>query len=151
MYKKIKVGFLMILASLLLILSGCDLLFGKSKERTSADEDAVRLENEVSKVSGKVKSSENEKINEKVKYNIIYFEYLNNSQEAYPSLDIGYIDINGERKSKIFENYQEKIIEGKKPYLIVENDKAFIYRPPYISYIQDDTDGKIINKKENDE
>ncbi|MFN2747979.1 hypothetical protein ACINLE_21350 [Bacillus sp. z60-18] len=82
------------------------------------------------------------------KYDLVWFDYLNDSKsEKAPLLKVSYM-IDGKQKTKTFKNYVENIEDIEQPYIKIRDDEAFIYRPPYIKYDQEPLEGVVKDKIE---
>ena len=85
------------------------------------------------------------------KYNLEYFETLNSGESDYPKVDIAY---NKNGKTNHFHTSSKKIYEhilkdgNKKPYVIKDGNKYHIYRPPYMTYSDNDIEGTVESKDE---
>jgi len=81
---------------------------------------------------------------------LVYSEILNNGSHHYPKVEIAYKDGKKIRHFKIDSSkmYDHIIDDGnKKPYVEKKGDKYHIYRPPYMTYSDDEFEGKV-DKKE---
>ncbi|MGG1338519.1 hypothetical protein [Bacillus amyloliquefaciens] len=80
-------------------------------------------------------------------YDLVWFDYLNaSSTDSAPPVKVAYMEKHKE-KTKTFEKYTENVEDIEKPYIKIVNDKVYIYRPPYLKYIQDPVEGKVKDKK----
>ncbi|MGG3102105.1 hypothetical protein ABEP12_02260 [Bacillus velezensis] len=80
------------------------------------------------------------------KYDLVWFDYLNSDDtDSRPTVKVAYID-KGKEKIKSFHSYTEDVLEIDKPYIKIKGDEVFIYRPPYMKYVQDSIEGKVKEK-----
>ncbi|KIN40253.1 hypothetical protein B4071_4373 [Bacillus subtilis] len=50
-------------------------------------------------------------------------------------------------KTKTFKDYTEDVVDIEEPYIKIKNNEVFIYRPPYLKYVQDPVEGKVKEKQ----
>ena len=84
------------------------------------------------------------------KYEYEYYEVLND--EDTPNVEIKYKDSKGKshlEKTTLDHVYEHILSDGnKKPYIIKDGKKIHVYRPPYMMYGDDETEGKAVSKDE---
>ncbi|AGZ25736.1 MULTISPECIES: lipoprotein [Staphylococcus] len=86
------------------------------------------------------------------KYEYEYYEVLNDGDEDTPNVEIKYKDSKGKshlEKTTLDHVYEHILSDGnKKPYIIKDGKKIHVYRPPYMMYGDDETEGKAVSKDE---
>lgn len=86
------------------------------------------------------------------KYEYEYYEVLNDGDEETPNVEIKYKDSKGKshlEKTTLDHVYEHILSDGnKKPYMIKDGKKIHVYRPPYMMYGDDETEGKAVSKDE---
>lgn len=86
------------------------------------------------------------------KYEYEYYEVLNDGDEETPNVEIKYKDSKGKshlEKTTLDHVYEHILSDGnKKPYMIKDGKKIHVYRPPYMLYGDDETEGKAVSKDE---
>ena len=86
------------------------------------------------------------------KYEYEYYEVLNDGDEETPNVEIKYKDRKGKshlEKTTLDHVYEHILSDGnKKPYMIKDGKKIHVYRPPYMMYGDDETEGKAVSKDE---
>ncbi|KAF2423351.1 hypothetical protein ACFRGK_06305 [Bacillus subtilis] len=81
------------------------------------------------------------------KYDLVWFDYLNSDDtDSRPTVKVAYID-KGKEKTKSFQSYTEDVLDIEKPYIKIKGNEVFIYRPPYMKYVQDPVQGQVKEKK----
>ncbi|MEC3664949.1 hypothetical protein ACFVL4_18820 [Bacillus subtilis] len=81
------------------------------------------------------------------KYDLVWFDYLNSdSNEGAPPVKVAYMD-KDKVKTKTFKDYTEDVVDIEEPYIKIKNNEVFIYRPPYLKYVQDPVEGKVKEKQ----
>lgn len=92
-----------------------------------------------------------EVLNKAHKYNLEYFEVLTSGSSDTPKVDIAYSD-NGKTEHIHTDTdsvYEHILKDGnKKPYLIKDDGDYHIYRPPYMTYSDNDIEGTVESKDE---
>jgi len=79
------------------------------------------------------------------KYDLVWFDYVNDSEsDKAPLLKASYVK-NGKEKTETFKKYVENV---EQPYIKIRDHEAFIYRPPYIKYDQEPLEGVVKDKVE---
>ncbi|MDU4601792.1 MAG: hypothetical protein E6Y26_07200, partial [Staphylococcus warneri] len=72
--------------------------------------------------------------------------------EDTPNVEIKYKDSKGKshlEKTTLDHVYEHILSDGnKKPYIIKDGKKIHVYRPPYMMYGDDETEGKAVSKDE---
>lgn len=82
------------------------------------------------------------------KYDLVWFDYVNDSEsDSAPEMKVSYME-NGKQKTKTFKKYVENVEDIEQPYMKIRDDKAFIYRPPYMKYDQEPLEGVVKDKVE---
>lgn len=85
-------------------------------------------------------------------YKLIYYEILNNGDSDYPRVEIAYENRIKEVQSESIDsdNLIEHILKDpkEKPKLIIDGDEYHVYRQPYMTYNQEDIEGKVESKEE---
>ncbi len=82
------------------------------------------------------------------KYDLVWFDYLNDSEsDKAPLLKVSYM-AKGKQKTETFKKYVENVEDIEQPYIKIRGDEAFIYRPPYIKYDQEPLEGVVKDKIE---
>jgi len=101
--------------------------------------------------SGEEEKPSEEK-SEKSSYKLVYYEILNNGNSDYPRAEIAYEDKNKEVKTKSIKSNKlyEHILKDpdEKPKLVIDGKKYHVYRQPYMTYNQEDIEGKVESKEE---
>ncbi|MDS3994869.1 hypothetical protein [Staphylococcus capitis] len=86
------------------------------------------------------------------KYEYVYYEVLNDGGEDTPNVEIKYKDNKGKshlEKTDLEHVYEHILSDGnKKPYIVKDGSKIHVYRPPYMTYGDDDVKGKAVSKDE---
>lgn len=86
------------------------------------------------------------------KYEYQYYEVLNDGTEDTPNVEIKYKDNNGKshlERTDLGHIYEHILSDGnKKPYIVKDGKKIHVYRPPYMTYGDDDVEGKAVSKDE---
>lgn len=86
-------------------------------------------------------------------YDLVYYEVLNNGDAEDAKTDIAYKE-KGSSKVKHYhpslDHVYEHIIDDgdEKPHVVKDGKKFFIYRPPYMTYGDDDFSGKVEDKSD---
>ncbi|MCQ9278965.1 hypothetical protein [Staphylococcus borealis] len=84
------------------------------------------------------------------KFEYVYYEVLNDGDEDSPNVEIKYND--KEKHSHIERTSLDHVYEhilsdgNEKPYIIKDGKNIHVYRPPYMTYGDDDVEGKVISK-----
>lgn len=82
------------------------------------------------------------------KYDLVWFDYVNDSEsDKAPLLKASYVK-NGKDKTETFKKYVENVENVEQPYIKIRDHEAFIYRPPYIKYDQEPLEGVVKDKVE---
>ncbi|MCY7755052.1 hypothetical protein MOF05_08615 [Bacillus haynesii] len=82
------------------------------------------------------------------KYDLVWFDYVNDSEsDNAPLLKASYVK-NGKEKTETFKKYVENVENVEQPYIKIRDHEAFIYRPPYIKYDQEPLEGVVKDKVE---
>lgn len=135
---------------LLTSLLSCSLFLGACDSIESTDDN----EGQSTSQSNKTSSSENKEDTNEKKADLVYYEVLNNGDNT-PKVEIGYISPKNHKKKTIntkVSRIKEHVLEDgdDKPYVKQEGRTFHIYRPPYMTYGNDDIEGEITDKKEID-
>lgn len=92
-----------------------------------------------------------EVLNKAHKYNLEYYETLTSGSSSTPKVDIAY-SVNGKTKHVHTDTnyvYEHILKDGnQKPYFIKHKDNYHIYRPPYMTYTDNDIEGTVESKDE---
>ncbi|ASB87419.1 hypothetical protein OZL92_22200 [Bacillus sonorensis] len=98
--------------------------------------------------SGEDRSQEAAKDKSLKTYDLVWFDYLNDSEsDSAPEVKVSYME-NGKQKTKTFKKYVENVEDIEQPYIKMRNDEVFIYRPPYMTYDQKPLEGVVKDKIE---
>ncbi len=63
------------------------------------------------------------------KYDLVWFDYVNDSEsDKAPLLKASYVK-NGKEKTETFKKYVENVENVEQPYIKIRDHEAFIYRP----------------------
>ncbi|MCY8093961.1 hypothetical protein [Bacillus haynesii] len=82
------------------------------------------------------------------KYDLVWFDYVNDSEsDKAPLLKASYVK-DGKEKTETFKKYVENVENVEQPYIKIRDHEAFIYRPPYIKYDQEPLEGVVKDKVE---
>ncbi|MCU5746658.1 hypothetical protein N9R04_08040 [Staphylococcus sp. SQ8-PEA] len=103
--------------------------------------------------SSKDTKKPSEEAAKKHKMELVYYEVLNNGDADDAKTDVAYRD-KGSSKIKHYHPSLDHVYEhilsdgNEKPYVVKDGKKFFIYRPPYMTYGDDDFSGKVEDKSD---
>lgn len=87
------------------------------------------------------------------KSELVYYEILNNGDSEYPKTDIAYKSKKHKEVKHIhpeIDKVHEHILSNgdDKPYVVQDGNKFHIYRPPYMTYSDEEVEGDVKDKDE---
>ena len=85
------------------------------------------------------------------KYEYIYYEVLNDGDSDTPNVEIKYKDKKDKmhvERTSLDKVYEHILNDGnEKPYIVKDGKKVHIYRPPYMTYGEDEVEGEAVSKE----
>ncbi|PNZ25302.1 Uncharacterised protein [Staphylococcus petrasii] len=84
------------------------------------------------------------------KYEYVYYEVLNDGDADSPNVEIKYLDKQHKphiERTSLDNVYEHILSDGnEKPYIIKDGSKVHVYRPPYMTYGDDEVEGEAVSK-----
>ncbi|MBI5971956.1 hypothetical protein [Staphylococcus caledonicus] len=85
------------------------------------------------------------------KYEYVYYEVLNDGDSDTPNVEIKYKDKKDKmhvERTSLDKVYEHILNDGnEKPYIVKDGKKVHIYRPPYMTYGEDEVEGEAVSKE----
>ncbi|MCI2947438.1 ABC-type Zn uptake system ZnuABC Zn-binding protein ZnuA [Staphylococcus caledonicus] len=85
------------------------------------------------------------------KYEYVYYEVLNDGDSDTPNVEIKYKDKKDKmhvERTSLDKVYEHILDDGnEKPYIVKDGKKVHIYRPPYMTYGEDEVEGEAVSKE----
>lgn len=85
------------------------------------------------------------------KYEYVYYEVLNDGDSDTPNVEIKYKDKKDKmhvERTSLDKVYEHILNDGnEKPYIVKDGKKVYIYRPPYMTYGEDEVEGEAVSKE----